>query len=243
MNYQRIYNQIIERAKTRQLDCYKEKHHIIPKCMGGSNDKSNLVELTAREHFLCHRILCKIHLDSLSLKSALWFLINASRTYQSRYIPSGRVYENIKKEYALSQSKNMKGKKQSQETRIKKSKALTGVKKSKTHSENISKAKKGIGNHMYGVIGKNNSRSKPVFQYDLEGNFIKEWENGRIAAQELRINYSGLNDNCRNKQKTAAGYIWKYKIINHEKINNNTSSSNWFKHIQPGLYTECVYTK
>ena len=60
MNYQRIYNQIIERAKTRQLNCYKEKHHIIPRCIGGK-DINNIVELTAKEHFLCHRLLCEIY--------------------------------------------------------------------------------------------------------------------------------------------------------------------------------------
>jgi len=211
MNYQNIYNQIIKRAQNRKLEGYKEKHHIVPKCMGGSNDKKNIVELTAREHFVCHRLLCKIYPDNLSLKSALWFLINAARVYQSRYIPSGKIYENIKKEYALAQSRNMIGKKQSEETRVKKSKALIGVKKSKIHSENISKAKKGVGNHMYGVVGKNNVRSKPVLQYDLEGNFIREWENGRLASQKLNINYTGLNNNCTNKTKSSGGFIWRYK--------------------------------
>ena len=44
MNYQRIYNQIIERAKTRQLEGYVEKHHIIPRCLGGLDDKENIVK-------------------------------------------------------------------------------------------------------------------------------------------------------------------------------------------------------
>jgi hypothetical protein len=57
MNYERIYNQIIERAKNRKLIGYKERHHIIPKCMGGNNNELNLVELTAREHFLCHWLI------------------------------------------------------------------------------------------------------------------------------------------------------------------------------------------
>ena len=57
MDYQKIYDQIIERAKNRQLEGYKEKHHIIPKCVGGTNDKENLVELTAREHFFMSYII------------------------------------------------------------------------------------------------------------------------------------------------------------------------------------------
>jgi hypothetical protein len=74
MDYQRIYNQIIERAKTRQLDGYKEKHHIVPKCLGGSNDKINLVELTAREHFICHVLLCEIYPKENKLKHALFLM-------------------------------------------------------------------------------------------------------------------------------------------------------------------------
>ena len=59
--YSRWYNQIIERAKCRLLNGeYKEIHHIMPKCLGGNNDSSNLVELTAREHFVVHWLLTKM---------------------------------------------------------------------------------------------------------------------------------------------------------------------------------------
>jgi hypothetical protein len=62
MNYQRIYDQLIERAVQRcNMDGYTEKHHIIPKCMGGNNDPENLVRLTAREHFIAHWLLWRIH--------------------------------------------------------------------------------------------------------------------------------------------------------------------------------------
>ena len=45
MNYKKIHDQIIERAKTRKLEGYKEKHHIIPRCMGGNDEPENLVQL------------------------------------------------------------------------------------------------------------------------------------------------------------------------------------------------------
>lgn len=61
MNYKKHYDLLIERAKTRQLIDYVEKHHIIPRCLGGSNDKSNLVELTPEEHYLAHQLLIKIY--------------------------------------------------------------------------------------------------------------------------------------------------------------------------------------
>jgi hypothetical protein len=93
MNYQRIYDQIIDRAKERTLEGYKEKHHIIPKCMGGSNEKQNLVELTAREHFICHWLLCRVYPENKKLGHAFWFMSKQnSPTQQRDYIVSSRTY-------------------------------------------------------------------------------------------------------------------------------------------------------
>ncbi|UYD59939.1 hypothetical protein LEHPIFIF_00166 [Aeromonas phage avDM9-HANS] len=66
MNYQKIYDDLIEKGKARGLDKfnltgYFEKHHIIPRCLGGLDNEENLVLLTAREHFVVHQLLVKIH--------------------------------------------------------------------------------------------------------------------------------------------------------------------------------------
>lgn len=61
MNYSNIYNQLIARAQSRTLDCYAELHHIVPRCLGGSNKKVNLVRLTPEEHYLAHQLLVKMH--------------------------------------------------------------------------------------------------------------------------------------------------------------------------------------
>lgn len=58
--YTRIYFMIIDRAKIRTISSYTESHHIIPKSIGGTNDPSNLVDLTPREHFICHKLLTKM---------------------------------------------------------------------------------------------------------------------------------------------------------------------------------------
>ena len=54
--YYKIYCNLTERAKSRELpkETYIEKHHIIPRSLGGNNSKNNIVSLTAREHFICH---------------------------------------------------------------------------------------------------------------------------------------------------------------------------------------------
>ncbi|UPW37879.1 baseplate hub subunit and tail lysozyme [Escherichia phage vB_EcoM_ESCO10] len=66
MNYNKIYKSLINKGLERGLNkkkvgFYTEKHHIVPKSMGGSEDKSNFVLLTAREHFVAHQLLYKIH--------------------------------------------------------------------------------------------------------------------------------------------------------------------------------------
>ena len=55
--YKYYCNIISNRQKFILSDGYFELHHITPKAAGGTNDSSNLVKLTAREHFLCHLLL------------------------------------------------------------------------------------------------------------------------------------------------------------------------------------------
>lgn len=61
MDYLEHYNRLIDRAKSRSLFGYKETHHIVPRCLGGSDDKSNLVDLTPEEHYVAHQLLIKIY--------------------------------------------------------------------------------------------------------------------------------------------------------------------------------------
>ena len=64
MNYIKLYNQLIENAQDKPYDGYIETHHIVPKCMGGADERTNLVKLSARQHFLAHWLLFKIHRSS-----------------------------------------------------------------------------------------------------------------------------------------------------------------------------------
>lgn len=62
MDYFKLYKNLIHDAKTNpKLNEYKEKHHIIPKCMGGTDVSENLILLTARQHYLAHWLLYKMY--------------------------------------------------------------------------------------------------------------------------------------------------------------------------------------
>ena len=115
MNYEKIYNQIIQRAKDENRKkvkggMYYESHHIIPRCMGGTNDKSNLILLTAKEHYMAHRLLCEVYPNNRLLLFALWCMINGLSRSKKRYIPSGRIYTIIKEESIKKISKAKIGK-------------------------------------------------------------------------------------------------------------------------------------
>jgi hypothetical protein len=70
MDYSKHYTLLIERAKTRRLDGYSERHHILPKCLKGTDDEENIVKLTPEEHYLAHQLLTRIYPNVHSLKKA-----------------------------------------------------------------------------------------------------------------------------------------------------------------------------
>ena len=106
------YTSITENARTRVLTGYVERHHIIPVSLGGSNNKENLVDLTAREHFICHWLLTKLHTGESRAKM-IYALNGMKRNGQhtERYETkiTSRVYENLKKEFSIIHSAAMKG--------------------------------------------------------------------------------------------------------------------------------------
>lgn len=112
--YSKLYYKLTSNAKQRFTEGYTEKHHIIPQSMGGSNDKENLVDLTAREHFICHWLLIKM--TEGEDRSKMLYALNgmkAENRYQQRYHTkiTARVYEKYRIEHAENHSKVMKSKK------------------------------------------------------------------------------------------------------------------------------------
>ena len=62
--YFKIYKSLIDKCRNRSsIKFYTERHHVIPKSLGGSNDETNLVNLTYREHYIAHLLLTKFILD------------------------------------------------------------------------------------------------------------------------------------------------------------------------------------
>lgn len=149
MNYKKIYSALIRNGINRQFGKskkdlrseigYIEKHHILPTCMGGTNDKSNLVFLTAQEHFVAHLLLVKIYPEENRLIVACQAMTMCGGNNERK---SGRLYKFLREKYALVVSKRMKD-----------------IPKTEAHKENLSKAL--VGRSAPRMVGSGNPMHQP----------------------------------------------------------------------------------
>ena len=98
MNYTKHYNLLINRAKNRTLNGYVEKHHIIPRCLGGTDDTENIVSLLPEEHYIAHLLLVKMHPDNKKLLYAA-MMMTVSSTTTNR---NNKIYSWLRRRYANS---------------------------------------------------------------------------------------------------------------------------------------------
>ena len=95
MNWQRIYEKLIRHAQERGVvGGYSECHHIIPKAHGGTNNPDNLVQLTAREHFVAHWLLWRIHRDRATALAFRLLCDTAGKPRGRSYAAAKAIYAN-----------------------------------------------------------------------------------------------------------------------------------------------------
>jgi hypothetical protein len=100
--YTKMYYRIIGAAMGRSHNDYVEKHHIIPKSLGGTDEPNNIVKLTAKEHFICHLLLPKMVSDpqhQIKMHNAAWMMQSVSNN-QQRYKISSNTYQVMKENIA-----------------------------------------------------------------------------------------------------------------------------------------------
>lgn len=175
--YKKWYMNIVESAKNRSIVGYIEKHHIVPKSLGGNDNKENLVSLSAREHFVCHLLLTRfttgenLHLMRYALgkfiqnsplqqrKFTSWEYskiresISIARTGK-KHSDATRAKMSDKAKGRIPWNKGVTGIVHSTESNAKRSATMTGRKMSSDFCQKISNAKKG---HQSGMTGKTHS--------------------------------------------------------------------------------------
>ena len=94
MDYKKHYDLLIDRGRNRNLEGYKETHHVLPRCLGGTDDPDNLVDLTAEEHFLAHQLLVKIYPQNKNLIYACHRMV-----YSKNGLMTNKMYGWLRKRF------------------------------------------------------------------------------------------------------------------------------------------------
>lgn len=231
--YEEFINNILEaRGRFACGEEYHERHHIIPRCMGGTNDKENLIDLFAKEHFEAHRLLALENPDNDGLVNAWTMMAFVKDNNQKRYEITPEEYEEAKIALSKLASKRFKGDKNpwfgahlSEETRRKMRENhsdVSGIKNpmyGKKHSEEVRTRMKmhhadfsGENSPLYGKNGKECHMSKIINQYSQDGKFIGLWYGSMEIHRELGIDASAVIKCCnhRLRYKSAGGFVWYY---------------------------------
>jgi hypothetical protein len=101
VNYKQHYDRLISRSRERVLTGYFERHHIVPRCMGGGNTNENIVKLTPEEHYVAHQLLIKIYPTNYKLAhAAVWMAMCST---------GRKAYGWLRRRHAVAVSKRQTG--------------------------------------------------------------------------------------------------------------------------------------
>ena len=223
MTYDKFIQNILNtRGRFACSDGYHERHHIIPKCMNGSNSKDNLIDLYAREHFIAHKLLAEENPQNYQLKYAYWNMCQCTgRDGQDKYIPTPEEYEEARifcHEAISGENHPMYGKHHTQESRekmsISKKDMYNGENNpffGKKHSqENIEKMK---GTHS----GKDNPKSRSVYCIELGIGF----NSIGIASKKTGVNKRSISYCLDGTQKHAGKHPVTGELLTWVEWKNN----------------------
>jgi hypothetical protein len=178
---------------------YTERHHIIPKSIGGSDDQSNLVRLTAREHFICHLLLPKMltGVNKRNMTFAIWSMLNRNHSRQrSRHKVNSHVYQRLKTQIAIAISESN-----------------TGRTRTKEFCESMSKLR--TGRKMPQISGSNHYTQKEGYVSKIAGenHYMFGKTHNEITNQKRRDKILGTtrSEETKKKQSEARKLYWEQK--------------------------------
>lgn len=236
MNYLKIYNSIIDNSikcnRKKNKIVYYEYHHIIPKCHGGNNLKSNIAILTAKEHFICHKLLICIYPSDKRLALAFHSMVYTNKEKRqlklsARDFEQARLYSSIAStginnscygrkltqkhkdqiSIKLKGNKNTLGMKCSEETKLKislKNKGKNkGIPKSQAMKDKLSKTNTGrVGPNTGKELFKNR---KPISAINKKGD-IEFFDSATQMNKIYSIGLCNINSCLKGRQKSTNGW-------------------------------------
>lgn len=216
--YSKLYFVIVNRAKNRILpDTKIEVHHIIPRSLGGSEDQSNLVKLTLREHWICHRLLVKMLDNPIHLRKMYNALfIMAVKDYRKI---NSRTYQRIK-ENVVPWNKGLLGiyhPPLNENAKEKLSKLWKGTTRPQSHKDAMKRGWDKIKQEGYSPWNKGlsglNGPCQPVILLTPDGKQI-EYKSLKAACKDQNLIYTKMSSVNSGKLDHYKG--WKVKKVSKE---------------------------
>ncbi len=227
LTYDEFINNILKtRGRFECGDEYHERHHIVPKCLGGADDEDNLIDLLAREHFEAHRLLALETPNNTKLVYAWWMMshigrveINDEEYEEAKILLSQsmqghsvseesrqKISDSRKGKYA-GEHHPMYGKHFSEESRQKMSKAKKGKHVSEETRRKMSEKNKGKNNPNYGnhkLAGGNHPKAKAIQCVETGIIYTCAIE----ASQKTGVGAANIRKVKNKTNHTAGGYHW-----------------------------------
>jgi hypothetical protein len=241
MNYNKIYSDLMNKRKEFPINELCHKHHIIPTCLGGSNDKDNIVKLSYREHYIAHKLLVKIYTgkDKKKMVYALWKM-TISNSKNILFGISSRSYEAAKILYSQENPQKDKVRIEKWKENHKNGKynydydqvgtTLSNTLKKLTDDEMTARMKNSVGNCDHKLRAKAISRGKSSLLRAI-------YPNGDIieflscyAVDEVGISYGHIKDLI--KRKNGIENNIKYEYIRKYPGNNQCKKKSLSENLE-----------
>ena len=229
MTYKEFIDNILQtRGRFNCGDKYHERHHILAKCCGGTNDTENLIDLYPREHYIAHRLLAIENPDNEGLVCAYTFMVfgNGKDKNKEKFILTPEEYEEARIKLSHMMKERFKdktrhpnwGKKLSEETKRKISVGHKGLRSSLGRVlSDETKKKIGEANHQKG----------------------EETRKKQSASQKKRGHYAGSNNpKARKTIRLSDGKIYDYgkQAAEENQIDYGLFKQHIKKHIGDFMY-------
>jgi hypothetical protein len=237
MDYLKAYSKLINNAQheiRNKKESYYELHHIIPKCQGGQDDSSNLVLLTAREHFIAHMLLWRNDRTNYKLFAPLLYF------KQHRHVKNSRTYQEIRIIHSEFMALDNPSKYLSDSSKLSKSIKLSNYAKNRTsdHNKKLSDAAKGKQKRLGAILEEDSKK--------LIGASLKEYYAIHGVSDEtkekLRLSSTGRKHSIesleKQRNKALARPRKKCQICGKENLDAGNYTQHINRHKAKGEYYE-----
>lgn len=222
MNYNEFIQNILNtRGRFGCGESYHERHHITPKCLGGTNEDENLIDLYAREHYEAHKLLAEENPHECSLQYAWWMMSHSFNKHREKYIVTEEEYTRAKESF----SNIMTNRVVSDDTRKKLSLVSKGKKVSEKTKKKMSDAQKGISKWSLEDKERLSIAQKKRFSSKEEIDKISKAHIGKTHSEATRKKIS----DCQKERLKAEDFVEELAKINRKKIVQYDKDGNFLK--------------